>query len=162
MGGGRGRGVAGVRVAWPVPGLRAGRHGRGLGADLAATARAARKSGEAAIGCSSSSIGASFSETGASSPAARRAGGPAVVVRAAAAGGRDPVRRGPGGAGPRLLQPGAGRRGVGQPGGTFVEQRVREGGEEEGVGAGPDRPVLVRDVCGAGPPRVDDDEPAAK
>ena len=46
--------------------------GRRLRADLAATASAARNSGAAPTSCSSSSAGASFSETGASSPDGRR------------------------------------------------------------------------------------------
>ena len=64
--------IARASVSLPVPGSPMIRTGRRLRADLAATASAARNSGAAPISCSSASVGASFSDTGASSPAARR------------------------------------------------------------------------------------------
>ena len=64
--------IARATVSLPVPGSPTIRIGRRLRADLAATASAARNSGAAPTSCSSASSGASFSETGASSPAARR------------------------------------------------------------------------------------------
>ena len=64
--------MARAKVSLPVPGSPMIRIGRRLRAALAATARAVRKSGEAPTSSSSASSGASFSDKGASSPAARR------------------------------------------------------------------------------------------
>ncbi len=64
--------IARATVSLPVPGSPTIRIGRRLRAAFAATASAARNSGAAPTNCSSASSGASFSETGASSPAALR------------------------------------------------------------------------------------------
>ena len=64
--------IARAMVSLPVPGSPTIRIGRRLRAALAAIASEERNSGDAPTICSSASAGASFSETGASSPAARR------------------------------------------------------------------------------------------
>ena len=64
--------IARAKVSLPLPGSPMIRIGRRLRAALAATASADRNSGAAPTSCSSDSSGASFSDTGASSPAAWR------------------------------------------------------------------------------------------
>ena len=64
--------IARAIVSLPVPGSPTIRIGRRLRAALAAIASEDRNSGEAPTICSSSSSGASFSDTGASSPEPRR------------------------------------------------------------------------------------------